>query len=1230
MEQAVSGTDSGQPDENEEQGGESSKLGGFWGFIGLQFQGALSDNLFKFTLILIIIDRYSGQEGLSATWQAVVGAVFAIPFLLFAGISGALSNRFSKRFVILSTKVWEIGVMALGGVALYFYSSAADPATWRFVLLVFVLFLMSMQSTFFSPSKYGILPEILPLKKLTWGNGILEMTTFVSILLGMVLANFLYLGVFQGQHLERMSFVLVGIAVLGLLSGSFLKKVPPANPEEKIRANHFPQLWQSYREIFRDRVLVVTVIGIAYFWTLGSLFTINSPVWAQYALGIAMPVQGPDATAFDRFMSTFQSPGIMALPVAIGIGLGAYIVGSISRRGIELGFVPLGGLGLSLFCFVLGFARPGTGPDGELALAPLGMWLPMVICLVMAGVSAGFYSVPLYALLQHRAPLRNRAGIIASSNFANFAGILLSALFYMLLTGPLSFNGASVFVLLGIVTFGTTIYMITVLPEALLGLISTVFTRFIYRTRMIGPGSIPRQGPALLVCNHVSMVDALLVQAISPRPVRFVVWREIFDSPFLGYFLRIMEAIPISSDMRPRSLMSSLMTASNALGEGELVCIFADGQQITRKGVKMPFRRGFTKMLSKSAAPVIPIYLDGVWGSIFSYERKKFVWKMPSRFPYHVTVGVGEALPFDVPMSRLRQAAQELSAECALSKKDVVAPLHHKFIRQARAHSRDFCVSDTVRGMDVKYGRALIGTLVLARRLKPLWRDQKTVGIYLPPMAASVLVNAAAAMSGRTAVNLNYTTGRDVLEHCIREAELQTVLTSKTFLSKLGQDPPPHAVYLEDIAPQVKFAWKPKFLFPFLAFQLTEAIPALLMARFATIRGLERFAGARRPVTPDDLATIIFSSGSTGVPKGVMLTHFNIASNIESFNDAVSVWSDDKMLGILPLFHSFGYTVSQWGCLCLGYGVVHHTNPLEAKVIGDVVEKYGITMLVCTPTFLQHYIRRIEPEKFKTLDFVLTGAEKLTDKVASDFEERFGVEVLEGYGTTECAPVVSTNVDEYRAKAFMNCTRRGTVGRPIPGVAIRVLDLETGEVLPANRTGMIHARGPNIMMGYLNQPEKTAEVLRDGWYETGDVGMIDDDGFITITDRLARFSKIGGEMVPHQRIEDELHMIVGTVDRVFAVTSVPDERKGERLAVVHTADEAQLAGINQKLSDAGLPNIWIPRSDMYFKVEEIPILGTGKLDLRGVRKLAVELAERTDKNGKSGAGVVEAGRASDS
>ncbi|MCH8333669.1 AMP-binding protein, partial [Candidatus Sumerlaeota bacterium] len=631
-----------------------------------------------------------------------------------------------------------------------------------------------------------------------------------------------------------------------------------------------------------------------------------------------------------------------------------------------------------------------------------------------------------------------------------------------------------------------------------------------------------------------------------------------------------------------------------ALKNGELVCIFAEGQ-ITRTGLMLPFRRGFKHILTKAPAPVIPIYLDGVWGSIFSFERKKFIWKWPRQIPYHVRIAVGEALPHDVSMHEMRQSVLQLSADCALVKKSRMRPVHHRFIRNARKHWGHFCVADS-RTPPLKCGRTLLGSIILARRLRKHWGDQTRVGIFLPPSVGAVLTNIAAAISGRTAVNLNYTTGPDVLAHCIETAGLKTVVTAHEFLEKLKMEPPPGAIYIDDIGKQKR--------------RLSEVIGAIFAARLLPIRALESYCGAREHPSNDSLITIIFSSGSTGMPKGVMLSHFNIASNLESFEQAISLWPDDRLIGFLPFFHSFGYTVSLWGGLCIRYGVIHHTNPMEAKVIGDLVEQYGVTVMVGTPTFLQHYIRKVEPRKFGSLEFVLTGAEKLHERTANAFQERFGIYVYEGYGTTECSPIVSINVDDYRSRGFHQVgNKRGSVGHPVPGVVVRITDIETAELLPGGERGMIQVRGPNIMQGYLGMEEKTAEVLKDGWYDTGDVGYIDEEGFIHITDRLARFSKIGGEMIPHLRIEEELHQAIGATEQVFVVTAIPDLSKGERLAVLYTVEEEQIRGIAGKLGEAGLPNLWIPRADMFFRVEQIPILGTGKLDLSEIRRIALRSAE---------------------
>jgi acyl-[acyl-carrier-protein]-phospholipid O-acyltransferase/long-chain-fatty-acid--[acyl-carrier-protein] ligase len=290
--------------------------------------------------------------------------------------------------------------------------------------------------------------------------------------------------------------------------------------------------------------------------------------------------------------------------------------------------------------------------------------------------------------------------------------------------------------------------------------------------------------------------------------------------------------------------------------------------------------------------------------------------------------------------------------------------------------------------------------------------------------------------------------------------------------------------------------------------------------------------------------------------------------------------------------------------------VVYHPNPLDAKVIGELVERYSVTFLIATPTFLQAYMRRCSPESFGSLQYVLVGAEKLPERVALAFEDTFGIRPLEGYGCTECSPVVTVNGRDFRAPGFRQVGgRRGKIGHPLPGVTVKVVDLDTGEPVAPGTAGMLLVKGPNVMKGYLGKPEKTAEVLRDGWYTTGDVALMEEDGFLTITDRLLRFSKIGGEMVPHIKIEDKLHDLAGVTEQVFAVTSLPDEKKGERIVVITTLSAEKLAPVLEKLPQCDLPALWKPRANQFFHVDALPMLGTGKIDLRGVKAAAAALAQ---------------------
>jgi len=392
-----------------------------------------------------------------------------------------------------------------------------------------------------------------------------------------------------------------------------------------------------------------------------------------------------------------------------------------------------------------------------------------------------------------------------------------------------------------------------------------------------------------------------------------------------------------------------------------------------------------------------------------------------------------------------------------------------------------------------------------------------------------------------------------------------------------------------------------------------EKVTAWLLAAFAPFRLLTKAAGCEHKVALDNLATIIFSSGSTGEPKGVMLSHYNIISNIRQMEYILDLTPHDCFLGILPFFHSFGFTVT----LCLpataGSGVVFHANPLDSKAIGTLVREHNVNLLLATPTFLQLYMRSIPPEDFGGLQYVITGAEKLPERLASAFEEHFGIRPLEGYGTTECGPAVSVNMMNFRAPGFHQVGgKRGKIGRPFLGMKARIADAEhpwSGRNLPPGEPGMLLVQGPNIMSGYLGQPEKTAEVLHEGWYCTGDVAFLDEDGFLQITGRLSRYSKIGGEMVPHLKIEEKLHEIISASEQTFVVAGVPDEKKGERLLVLHKLKQEDLPACLEKFSQCDLPNLWKPKADAFHRIDSFPVLGTGKLDLRGIKELAARLAK---------------------
>ena len=724
--------------------------------------------------------------------------------------------------------------------------------------------------------------------------------------------------------------------------------------------------------------------------------------------------------------------------------------------------------------------------------------------------------------------------------------------------------------------------------------------RTIYRVSVHGVENVPEDGPVLFVSNHVSWIDAFLILAAQRRRVRFLIWAPYARLPFVRWIFRLLRVIPIDGSAGPRAIISALRNAGEALAKGDAVCIFAEGG-ITRTGFLLPFQRGFEQIVKRSPAPIVPVCLDHLWGSIFSYRGGRFLWKWPSRIPYRVFVSFGAPLPATANAYDVRQAIQKLSADSAVRRARHRPLVHRQFVRQAARHPFRPCLIDANAPKPVlKYGEVLAAAKILSKRLRPILGDTPMVGIWAPPSAGGAIANICLALMGKTSVNLNYTGTTEIVQSSIRQCNLRHVLTSRLFTHKVPLDPGPgvELVYLEEFRKTIP-RWE----------RIRAFLPILMLPGFVQ----ERLLGLKHH-DHDDAATIIFSSGSTGDPKGVVLTHANIAANCESVIQAIDPTSKDRILGILPFFHSFGYTVTLWLPLQVGASCVYHPNPLQAREIGELCKKYAATIFLSTPTFLRSYLKRCDAGDFASVRILVCGAEKLPQPVAKEFQEKFKVVPLEGYGCTELSPVASVNVPDWQHGSQRQVGNKpGTIGQPIPGVAARIVHRETGRPLAPGEEGSLQIFGANVMKGYLGRDDLTQKKIVDGgWYITGDLATMDEEGFITITGREERFAKIGGEMVPLEKVEDEMHAALQSNERLLAVTAIPDGRKGERLVVLHLPLPIGVNELWKRINDRGLPNLYVPGQRDFFEVSELPILGSGKLDLKKCKQKALEVAGSGD------------------
>ncbi|MBN1456758.1 MAG: MFS transporter [Sedimentisphaerales bacterium] len=1111
-----------------------------------QFLGALNDNVFKLLIIFFLIGAKGPESAGGVT--ALAGAVFVVPFLVFSALAGKLADKFSKRSIVVCTKVAEAVIMGLGCVAFL---------TGSQFLLYAILFLMATQSAFFAPAKYGIVPELVQTEKLSKANGAMESLTYLAIVIGTAAGPFLA-QIMMGRYF-LLSLVCVLIAITGLTTSFKIKKTKAFGTQQKASVLFVRDIWRTLKDIKTEKELLMAVVGSAYFLLIGGFIYTNLIPYGISHLGL------------DEVQS-----GYLFLIAALGIGAGSLWAGKLSGRNVEFGIIPIGAIGLTISSAGLGFTA--------------GHLYPTLALVLIMGISSGLFIVPIHALIQLRSPEKDRGKIMAASAFLGWVGVLIASITIYLLSSVLGISASKVFMILGLMTLAPTIITIITLPDFLVRFLGMVLTRSIYKIKIFGDENVPFEKGALIVSNHVSWVDALLIGSTLQRRVRFVMERRFYNNKWVHGLCRLMQVVPISMDDPPKQIIKSLRQTQAALDEGYLVCIFAEGA-ITRNGLLRGFKAGFERIMKGTDYPIIPAYIGGAWGSIFSYYSGKLMSTLPRQLPYPISIHYGEQMDSASTTSQVRQKVLELSCDYFNTLNNKKRSLSRRFIKVARKNWRHKCISG-IGDKKLSYGRTLAGALALSEKIEKLTPSQENIGILLPPTLAGALTNIAVTLLGKTSVNLNYSMGEKIQEHIKKQCDIKTVISSKKFLKKLDLPDSPDTIFIEDMIKTISGKDK-----------IAALLKALLMPIPILCRNKYRWG--------DDTATIIFSSGSSGTPKGVMLSHHNLISNIEAIRTVIRITPDDDLCGMLPFFHSFGFNCSLWLPILNGISASYVPNPIDAKAAGKSARQNKSTILFAPPTFLSTYLRRTEPEDFKTLRLVVAGAEKLKPELAKAFEEKFNLHVFEGYGATELSPVASLGIDDTEVGGVYQVGHKeGSVGHPIPGVAAKILDVETKKQIHDGSTGLLMIKGPNVMKGYLNMEEKTHEVIQDNWYNTGDIAAIDDDGFITITDRLSRFSKIGGEMVPHIGVEEIYQRHLNTDQQVVAVISIPDERKGEELAVIYTEQAGDADTLHGIIVDSDAPNIFKPKRSNYFKVDTLPMLGSGKLDIVKLRIIALEATRK--------------------
>ncbi len=1145
-------------------------------FLFVVFCNVIVDVAHKVFLQNIAFKVFDGST--QVIWVSIINALIIIPFLLLFTVSGYLSDKYNKKNILIYGAVSSFLLSILMVIS---YLSG------NFYFAMGALFLLAIQSAVYSPAKFGLIIDIYGKKNLSNGNAALQAVSIIAILFSIASASFVFENFYNANNLAALStkeelldailpltYYILPVAFLEMIvSFVFLRRVNTTytkNETLSLNKNDLLQgklLSKNIKTISSHDIIFLSVMGLSVFWGISQGLMAVFPSFVKQYLGIT---------------DVFIINGVIGAS-GIGIAIGSLIYSKISKHYIEIGTVPLSVLGMTLMIYV-----------STVVQTPFLIGMSFLLF----GVFGGLFVVPLNALIQFNAKKKVLGTILAGNNWFHS----LSMFLMLMMTTTVSYydlDPLNTLYLILFITFVGTFYTVYKLPQSLILLFLKTIVGFKYKLEVNGVKNIPSSGGVLLLGNHISWIDWTVVLMATPREVRFVMDKTIYNKWFLTWILKIFKCIPISNG----SSKTTIKTIAKQLDEGHIVVLFPEGA-ITRNGHLGEFKRGFEKILELTSTDVkvIPFYIRGLWESMFSRASKKF---KESNRTNSVTISFSRMMKKEkANIISVKQELIKLSTKSWQEHIQNLKPLNEVIFDRLKEVSSNMIFADST-GLQLSGHRFLTASILFKDLLKKELKEQN-IGLLLPSTAAGAFTNYSILMMGKTIVNLNYTSEINSLKSSISNAQIKTIVASRKFIERLENKGIKikeildivEVIYLEDLKEKIS---KTKGIFTYFSVKLMPSFLLKLVHLSKTSK--------------DDTVLILFSSGSEGTPKGVELSGDNILGNSQQIANIINANDEDIIVGSLPLFHAFGIVVTTFLPLIEGIKCVAHPDPTDGLGLGKLISQYKATIMTGTSTFFRLYTKntKVHPLMFESLRLTVAGAEKLREDVRYDFKKKFGKDILEGYGTSETSPVATCNLPDVLAPDFtvQVGNKIGTVGMAIPGTNIKIVDPQTFEELATNQEGMILISGIQVMKGYLNDELKTSQVIKKlkgrTYYITGDKGKLDEDGFLTIVDRYSRFAKLGGEMISLGAVEEKISRIINlnedsSVD--FIATAIEDEKKGEKIVLlISNVNEEFVKNIEEKILATFDNKLMIP--SIIKIVNEIPKLGTGKKDFKGAKELAL-------------------------